>query len=471
MPDSKALLICPLGDLDKYEEITYIYGEEKKKAKLPVLWLTEKLCAEKILFIITDQTQNDYYSLFEKLAEFILGKPLADCFTEEQCRKFRRKENFSKDKTEFIKQLSKLKHKDYDFLTINEERLSDFIETLEEYLKKHQDYTIHIDITHGYRFIPMFLTIILVFLKNAGINVNIGEILYAYGEDSAENPIIKLDDYIKIIDWSHSINVFRNTANILPLADLLEKHDREASTMMEELQYALDMNLAPKIREMLLCLKGKIAEGSISFPSKLISDDVNSMLENFILNDSLADFELSLSKWHLKNKRFLHGYTALIESIITKICEIYHMDLNKRNDREIAKCIALSIKSDNKKNNYEYKSFIEENIESNETLKNLQKSFSIFYQEVGDNIRNTLAHIKEIDDENQLNSIYKKIKDFATNLNPAELNKNINEKWQSLEEMIEGLKRLPVLFSLDKLKELSIIYKNMSQKPVEVKNV
>lgn len=72
---NKALLLYPLGEIDKYEEITYTFNSAKTKTKLPALWLAEKIDGvEEITFIITKKLKEDYFSLFEKLCEFILKR-------------------------------------------------------------------------------------------------------------------------------------------------------------------------------------------------------------------------------------------------------------------------------------------------------------------------------------------------------------------------------------------------------------
>lgn len=459
---NKALLLYPLGDIDKYEEITYTYRAEKIKTRLPALWIAEKIGGvEEITFIITEKLKNNYFSLFENLCKFILQKEITEVFSDDYIKTFRRRESFTEDKRTFIEKLiesqnSKFK---YEFLIIDEENLLSFIQELKQYIENHLDYTIHIDITHAYRFIPMFIVIVISLLKNAGKNIEIGEILYAFaGAD--ENRIISLKDYMDALNWSNAIYSFNNFANTMPIAQILKNYHSEISEHLHILQQSLDMNLASKIKESVSQLKDKFEKMNIENEifKHLVLDDLKNVLSEFVLDRSQSDFELSLAKWHLKNRRYLHGYTALIEAMITRACESYGFNPNDRNQREKVKCIFLSIKSENLKKYSDYQNFVSSNIKNDMKLDEIQKKISILFEELA-KIRNTFAHIK-ITDETQASNIYKKAIEFAEKLSPLILSKKI---FSSLDAAFEIIGEIPHLFSPDKLQKLSELYKKINK--------
>lgn len=460
---SRDVLLYPLGEIKEYEEITYVYNSKRYKTKLPVLWLAEEIGNIKhIAFIITTKTEKDYYPLFEKLCESLLAKNIEEIFTSEEIRQFKRKDNFKKDQEVFVNKINAVNNNkfEYEFITINENDLVSFIKDLKTFLQKHEDTTLHIDITHAYRFIPMFITIVVSLLKNSGINIKIGEILYAFGT-ADENKIISLKDYFNVLGWSHGIYSFKTSANIIPIAENLKKYHIDISNVMNTLQSALDMNLASEIKKSLTELNERFQaniDGDEVF-KELVLDEIKSLLSEFNLAGSQSDFELSLAKWHLENKRYLHGYTALIEAMITKLCEEYGFETNKREYREQAKCICLSIRSENLKKYPDYKAFVDTEIKKDETLGNLQKNLSLLFDELTI-IRNSFAHIKTLD-ESESQRIYKKSTDFALSQNPSVLNTNIT--LSNLAELFNKLAELPTLFSKEKLEELSGLYKNMQK--------
>lgn len=458
----KALLLYPIGEIDKYEEITYTYKSEKIKTRLPALWLAEKIGGiEEITFIITEKLKENYYPLFEKLCEFMLGKEMRDVFSADDIRKFKKRENFDEDKrifTDTIAEVQESKYK-YDFLIIDEKKLVFFIQELKQYVKNHSEYVIHMDITHAYRFIPMFIVIVLSLLKSAGKNIEVGEILYAFsGAD--ENQIISLKDYLEVLNWSNAIYSFNHFANTLPIAQILKNYHSETSDLLHVLQQSLDMNLVSKIKESIFKLKEKFVRMNIENEifKQLVFEDLRKVLSEFVLDRNQSDFELSLAKWHLANRRYLHAYTALIEAMITRACESYGFNPSDRNQREKAKCIFLSIRSENLEKYSDYQNFVNSNIKSDVKLDEIQQKISILFEELA-KIRNIFAHIK-ITDEMQANNIYKKAIEFAEKLSPLILSKKI---FSSLDDAFETIGEIPHLFSQDKLQSLSELYKKINK--------
>lgn len=460
----KAVFIYPLGDLQKYSKATYEYKSEKVQTKLPVIWLAEKLeGVSKIVFVITEKSKGNYPALFEGLFKLLISEDL-ESHSLEELKKFRRRESFANDKKAFVEKLKSIHPFDFDFLVINEKDLTSFILELKSFIEHDSlnttQYTIHIDITHAYRFIPMFLTTVVALLKNAGLNLQIGEILYAFGEED-ENTVINLSEYQNVLEWSHAIHAFKISANIKAISTLMTPLGKDMQNRIEELQSSLDMNLAPKIKSSLLAFKEAIQrlECNNMVFNELILKELKNMFSDFVLDKSQSDFELSLSKWHLKNGRYLHGYTALIEALITKLCEVYGYDHTRRESREECKSILLSIRKENL-NDKTYKDFVEKEIKSNTELEKIQKNLSVFFDCLA-NLRNTFAHIKDIN-EDSASQIYCQATDFAQDQNPRILSKSID--YYDLTLILENIERLPGLFPKERLKELSDIYKNIYKK-------
>lgn len=459
---NKAVLLYPLGDLNKYEEVTYIYKSDKLKSKLPVIWLCEKMGdIEEIAFIITKRSKETYFHLFNDLYKLMLNKNIEDVFQAEDIKRFRRMNNFEEDKKVFLEKLTHENAFTFSFMVIDEKNLTSFIRDIKVFMKEHKDYTIHTDITHGYRFIPMFLTIAISLLKNTQINLRVGEILYAFGGSSDENEIVSLKDYLDVLDWSQRLYTFKNAANITPIAESLKILSAELSAVMEILQASLDMNLAPKIKDSLHDLKVKLESYGVNSDvfSGIILEDLQNMLSEFNIDGSQSDFEISLSKWHLKNRRYLHGYIALIEAMTTKLCEAYGYDYSKRDERLKAKNIANPIKNELLNSNEGYKRFVENYIKENEKLYAIQKPLSIFFNKLSE-IRNCFAHIKDISTDDA-SRIYEKAKDFPNSLKPSIFSSKI--KWQTIEDIIDDIQNIPSLLNKEKVEELSNIYRKIAK--------
>lgn len=427
----KSIFLYALGDLSEYMEVTYIYNSEKRKSKLPILWLCEKLGnVEKIVFIITRRSQKDYYSLFEKLCEFLINKEIEDVFEKDTIKNFKRKENYDEHKSLFCKALKSKTNFEYDFLIIDEDNLLSFVAELKKFMEKHIAYTFHIDITHGYRFIPMFLTIVVSLLKNAGLSIKVGEILYAFGESSTDNRIISLKEYMDVIDWSHGIFTFKSSANIRPIAEVLQRMMGDISNVMNTLQSSLDMNLAISIKESLNELKDKLKnyKPDISLFSLTVKEEIERMFNELNTKGSQSEFELSLAKWHLKNRWYLHGYTALVEAFKSKLCEIYGYEPN---DKKYRKCI-------NDIYNQKIKNLITSLNEGNQII--------IFFEKLSE-IRNTFAHLNEPSNS----ELYEKSVQFAQDFNPSHITDGIS--FSSIDDIFGFIqKQLPEIFSTDEMK-------------------
>lgn len=429
----RAIFLYPLGELSEYKDLTYIYNSEKRKLELPVLWLCERFGnVQKVVFIITKKTKDEYYTLFEKLCEFLIRENIDNLFDTGQVKNFKRREDFERDQRIFLEKLSEKTHYDYSFLVIDEKNLTLFIKDLKKLMQEHENHVFHIDITHGYRFIPMFVTISTSLLKNSGLSIKLGEILYSFGKPSTENRIISLKDYMDVVEWSQGIFTFKSSANIKPIAESLGSIAKDISQDMNRLQVSLDMNLAPEVKNSLKILNEKLenySKGDAVF-SIIILDEIKKMLSEFKIDGSQSEFELSLAKWHLKNNRYLHGYTALIEAFKSKLCEIYGYSPG-----EHKKCI------------YDiYNHQIKKRIANINEGKNI----TLFLEKLS-KIRNTFAHLNELD-ASSVSDLYQKSVNFAIDFNPFHIIEEI--QFSTIEEIFKFFEtRITKEFTKEEVKQ------------------
>jgi len=73
--------------------------------------------------------------------------------------------------------------------------------------------------------------------------------------------------------------------------------------------------------------------GAMEYIFPLIKD----FISRFSKIEKASEFQLELSKWYFENKRYGHGYICLVESILTKLCEVYSLDLKNYSNRKRVK--------------------------------------------------------------------------------------------------------------------------------------
>lgn len=74
-------------------------------------------------------------------------------------------------------------------------------------------------------------------------------------------------------------------------------------------------------------------------PVEYILPLINNFVKRLSGNDRAFDFQLELSKWYFENRRYGHGYICLVEAVLTRLCEIYDLDLRIIGNRNRVKSL------------------------------------------------------------------------------------------------------------------------------------
>ncbi|HHV38598.1 MAG TPA: hypothetical protein GXX70_03770 [Tepidimicrobium sp.] len=124
---------------------------------------------------------------------------------------------------------------------------------------------------------------------------------------------------------------------------------------------------------------------------------------------SASKFQPKVSEWYFKNNRYGHGYICLTESMLTKLCEVYGLDISNIDNREKVRGLI------SRSRNFRYKD-----------LKALNQN----YYEIS-RIRNRIVHTAFYNNDKysykkdiESSSIY--LKNVETLLNSMEINR-LNE--------------------------------------------
>lgn len=263
-----------------------------------------------------------------------------------------------------------------------------------------------LDITHGFRFLPM-LTITLLnyerFVKKIvvkGIYYGALEILGPHskidGETSEkliEVPIMDLTSFDNLLQWSSAADNFVNYGNTRKLSSLIQKNIaplRTKSSGKDETAKSLKdlMGSLNRIYSQITTVRGKAIYEGTAFSNlktslsklentntiisplnpilKIIESKINSFKENHLDNC------FSAVEWCITHGLIQQGITLLQETIITHILEFLGLAWNNREYREmVGTCINIKTRKINN-------SKLPESVRENRDLANKILSSEIF---------------------------------------------------------------------------------------------
>ncbi|AIJ06333.1 CRISPR-associated protein, TM1812 family [Methanocaldococcus bathoardescens] len=370
------VLIAPLGVgvIDKnspkreYRQANYKFEGDKEPISSPFIIsvLTKKLKVDKVIVVGTSK------SMWEELYEYYAKE--VDEFDEDYKIKIKEK-------------IDKSNCKNHE---LSEEELKKVEEVIDKYLKKinpnatggskckiikyginkdeiwenfdifmgiieeiNNGDEIYLDITHSFRSIPLFMYIMLEFIKYfknvklkgiyyGMVDTVIGELGYA--------PVVDLSPIFEISEWIKGMYEFTTYGNGYLISKLLEKENKEISEKLQKISKYIDANYLKELREEIEELKSLLngCPDNGRFLKYFISE-----LHKFVnkFSDSKSDFEflISMAKWNFDNKKYSSGYLCLTDSIFWRLCEFYNLPPIYKN-REVMKGMIYCLKDSSYKN-------------------------------------------------------------------------------------------------------------------------
>ncbi len=252
----------------------------------------------------------------------------------------------------------------------------------------NKDDEVYLDITHGFRYLPILNIFLLESLKLLQQNnFEIKAILYGLfaGEKSE---IIDFKIFLDLLDWIKAINNFKKYADGLSLSELLDKEDIKASNVFIQFTNTLHIANIHALWGFIKDVNSKLKklQQTDNKIIKLLSGEFTELAKRFD-KEKQSDFQFELAKWLYDSHNYALSYIALYEAIITKSCELSGYDINNHDKREEAK---RSI-GDDKYGKYFYTKY--------------NDSISV--------IRNSIVHQSE-DRKHLVDSDIKKLKNFIS---------------------------------------------------------
>lgn len=187
-----------------------------------------------------------------------------------------------------------------------------------------------LDITHSFRSLPMFMYLMLDFIRNLRQkeNITLSGIYYGMLDISGElgyAPVVDLKPFFALTDWSRGVYHFINYGNLNLIAELFP--DGEIKATLQEMSQLTNLNHIKRFRQKMDRLRQLLQDERDEtgrFPLlHYVKPHLEKMLDRFkgISND--AEFQFRLAEWHFENKLYANGYICLAESMVTCLTYIY----------------------------------------------------------------------------------------------------------------------------------------------------
>ncbi len=204
---------------------------------------------------------------------------------------------------------------------------------------------VYIDITHSFRSLALFGLVMTQFghtIKEK--NFKIAGILYGMFEYKHHNngitPIVDLKILYDLIEWMKAIENLTQYGNADKIVELLggDEELKEERKIFNNFSLSLRMANLASIKKNINSLdkKLKIIQNSSNPIISLLSEELIDFVQR-LNKEKLSDFQLAIAEWFCEHKHYALGYVALVESIVTKVCERKGYAVDEKEARDRAK--------------------------------------------------------------------------------------------------------------------------------------
>ncbi len=204
---------------------------------------------------------------------------------------------------------------------------------------------VYIDITHSFRSLALFGLVMTQFghtIKEK--NFKIAGILYGMFEYKHHNngitPIVDLKILYDLIEWMKAIENLTQYGNADKIVKLLggDEELKEERKIFNNFSLSLRMANLASIKKNINSLdkKLKIIQNSSNPIISLLSEELIDFVQR-LNKEKLSDFQLAIAEWFCEHKHYALGYVALVESIVTKVCERKGYATDEKEARDRAK--------------------------------------------------------------------------------------------------------------------------------------
>ena len=184
-----------------------------------------------------------------------------------------------------------------------------------------------LDITHGFRSLPMLALPAITYLRQVK-NAVFEHILYGAFEarNSAGTPIFDLTPFVSLLNWTNAVNVFQRTGDARPIADL-DIHS-DISDALTKLSESLLTNRTIEVQEAAFKFNGLpistlVTSAGSQAPFRMLIQQLQANYRGMAVNDPHSNPKSSVKKqyeqlkWYIDNQHYLQAITLIREWLVS----------------------------------------------------------------------------------------------------------------------------------------------------------
>ncbi|MDR2034019.1 MAG: TIGR02221 family CRISPR-associated protein [Helicobacteraceae bacterium] len=261
---------------------------------------------------------------------------------------------------------------------------------------------VYLDITHGFRYMPILNIFLLQFLSiYNNYNFLIKGVYYGMLSDEISE-VIDFKIFFDLLKWANAINIFKRHLNADSLIGIMSENgvDSEIVKVFTQINNNLHIANLASLWQFFKNAKSKIEKikAADNRLLSLLSDDVIGLVGR-LNKTELSSFQYEISKWFCENNQYALSYLALHEAIVTKACELKYPDESSE-DEELRR----KVKMENIDYPYD-KLFLEKRLSKRPNLDSITS------------IRNSIAHQLN-DRKDKVNQDIERLKHFIREFQP-----------------------------------------------------
>ena len=184
-----------------------------------------------------------------------------------------------------------------------------------------------LDITHAFRSLPLLIFSVSAYLRQVK-NVKLKQIIYgayeARNQDTNETPIFDLTPFVELLDWTNAVNVFQNSGDARPIAELGIQND--VANALTQLSNALLTNRTLEVQQAAFKFNGLKFDNPQALPFQMLIQQLKRNYQKMAVHNRHQLSKLNLTaqyqqiKWYIENQHYLQAVTLMREWLISWRC-------------------------------------------------------------------------------------------------------------------------------------------------------
>ena len=211
----------------------------------------------------------------------------------------------------------------------------------------NNDDELYIDISHSFRSLPHLLTNILNFIiENSKKNIEIKGISYAMFEIKNEMddlvPVISLNKLMELNETIKASHEFKEYGYAYLFSDILENTDKSLSSILRNFSISRSFNHFYGLKNKIKQLRTLKYDNLDTIQQNTLPVSVNEFVKRFDKAKQDSHYQYELACWMFYHKEYGSSAIVLVESLITKLCELENLDFTTKANRDHVKDLLFS---------------------------------------------------------------------------------------------------------------------------------